>query len=111
MLTPRESYLVKEILELKEDNPALAIYANESPMGVGSLVDKALESISVTQEELIRELIEVYLEVQFDTDMIKAEGLDSNPYRQRRLLKGRLANYIGLNLAYFSQSSGVVERG
>jgi hypothetical protein len=53
--------------------------------------------LSADQETAVRSLLNAWRAVQNDADRIKAEGLDSNPFRTRARLAAQLANYIGFS--------------
>lgn len=59
---------------------------------------KAMQSLT-TAEQVARcqAIIDEYRKIQFDTDTITAEGLNSSPFRARARLKRMLQNAIGWN--------------
>lgn len=57
---------------------------------------KLLEQLDAAQEAKVVAVLGQYATVEFDTDTIQAEGLDSSAARTRRRLARMLAQAIGL---------------
>lgn len=57
---------------------------------------KALSEVNYDQEARVVAILEQWAQVAYTTDKINAEGLESNPYRDRARIKTMLANTIGL---------------
>ncbi len=56
---------------------------------------KALINLNPEQIAKVREILAQYAPVEYDTDTIKAEGLDSNPGRLRVVCRQKMADTIG----------------
>jgi len=60
-------------------------------------VKYALENVNAVQEAVVKDLLDEWAKIEYDTDTIKAEGLDSNPERTRRLIRSRLWTAAGFS--------------
>lgn len=56
---------------------------------------KALGLVNAEQEAKVREILVQYATVEYDTDTLKIEGLNSNPRRLRMLCMYKMADTIG----------------
>lgn len=56
----------------------------------------ALDKVNDAQAAKVRSLLAQFAEVETDTDIINAEGLDSDANRQRARLRAILRNAIGM---------------
>ena len=59
---------------------------------------KLLETVDAAQETKVGSILTQYAAIEFDTDTIKAEGLDSSAARTRSRLAGMLRDVIGLRV-------------
>lgn len=66
-----------------------------------SVARKLLESLAPAQEAKVGAILTQYADIEFDTDALQAEGLDSKASRTRARLSRMLANLIG-----FQRSGG-----
>lgn len=93
-----ESQIIDCLLVL--DLPArtdvtFALGGEQVAMRNSEIARKALTKVSVDQEARVVAILAQWEQLAYTTDKINAEGLESNPYRDRARLKSLLANTIG----------------
>lgn len=74
---------------------AYAGQSNVQRLRDAEVARKALESTNSTQETAIAGILTQWTSVQYDTDVINAQGLNSDPSRARARLKTLLCQTIG----------------
>ena len=74
---------------------AFSFEADRTKMRQAEIASKAMQIITASQETAIIGILTAFETVRYDTDLIDAEGLHSNPMRTRAHLAMQLKNAIG----------------
>ena len=67
------------------------------PYGKSSLINDKFDSVTTAEQDAIEAILTQYAGIQYDTDKIRAEGLDSDPGRTEKKLKRQLNGILGFS--------------
>lgn len=74
---------------------SFAYQTDPERMRDAEIVRHCLDTLTSDQEDMVTAILDQWSNVEYDTDTLNAEGLNSDPSRTRGLIARRLCNAIG----------------